>query len=322
MAPFLLLVGDDDLLLQRELERQLDRLRAEDPELDVAIHDVSETEHLPELRTASLFGGRSCVVLRGAEGLSGDLKAEVEAYVVAPSDDAVLVLVARGAGKIQKIGRVAKEADARVEVRTPPDWEDRSWDRLIGEEFRRLKRKADATAIAAIRAHAGQVPGVIASKVASVCAANTGVAVLTSEHVDAVVEGHGRVSGFAVADAVAGRDAADALVALRGALEAGEAPLAIHGALTFRFRQLLRVRSGATPKEAGIAVGQHGRLRSVAAAFGPGELAWCHDRLAQLDLDLKGSELPADLVLELAVLELATPREVGAPFNPLAGRSS
>ncbi len=316
------LVGDDDLLLQRELERQLDRLRAEDPELDVAVHDVSETEHLPELRTASLFGGRTCVVLRGVEALTGDLKAEVEAYVTAPSEDAVLVLVARGAGRIQKVARLAKEADARVDVRTPPDWEDRSWDRLVGEEFRRLGRKADATAIAAIRAHAGQVPGVIASKVASVCAANTGVAVLTSEHVDAVVEGHGRVSGFAVADAVAARDAAGALVALRGVLEAGEAPLAVHGALTFRFRQLLRVRSGASPKEAGVTTGQFGRLKTIAAAFGPGELAWCHDRLARLDLDLKGSELPGDLLLELAVLELATPRQVGAPFNPLAGRST
>jgi DNA polymerase III subunit delta len=246
----------------------------------------------------------------------------VEAYVASPSDDAVLVLVARGAGKVQKVARLAKEADARVDVRTPPDWEDRSWDRLVGEEFRRQQRKADATAIAAIRAHAGQVPGVIASKVASVCAANAGVAVLTSEHVDAVVEGHGRVSAFAVADAVAARDAAGALVALRGTLEAGEAPLAVHGALTFRFRQLLRVRSGASPKEAGITAGQYGRLKAVAAAFGPGELAWCHDRLARLDLDLKGSELPGDLVLELAVLELATPRQVGAPFNPLVGSTA
>jgi DNA polymerase III subunit delta len=322
MLPFLLLVGDDDLLLQRELERQLGQLRSEDPELDVAVHDVSETEHLPELRTASLFGGRTCVVLRGVEAMAGDLKAEVEAYVAAPSDDAVLVLVARGAGKIQKVGRLAKEAGARIDVKTPPDWEDRSWDRLVGEEFRRLQRKADATAIAAIRAHAGQVPGEIASKVASVCAANGVVAVLTAEHVDAVVEGHGRVSGFAVADAVAARDAAGALIALRGVLEAGEAPLAVHGALTFRFRQLLRVRSGASPKEIGMAGGQYGRLKAIAAVFGPGELAWCHDRLAQLDLDLKGSELPGDLVLELAVLELATPRKVGAPFNPLAARSA
>ena len=321
MVPLLLVVGDDDLLLQRELERRLRDLTGEDPELDVDVRDVTELERLPELRTTSLFGGRSCLVLRGAENLAGGLKAEVEAYATAPAPEAVLVLVARGAGRIQKLTKLAKELGERVDVKRPADWDDRGWDRLVGEEFRRLGRKADATGIAAIRARAGNDPGAIASKVGSVCAAvgDRSVAV-TDEHVDAVVSGHGKVSGFAVADAVAERDAAGALVALRGALEAGEAPLAVLGALSFRFRQLLRVRSGASPKEAGISASQHRRMQRLAAGFNPGELAWCHDRLAQLDVDLKGSELPDALVLEFAVVELATPHQVGAPFNPLASR--
>jgi DNA polymerase-3 subunit delta len=207
-----------------------------------------------------------------------------------------------------------------VDVKAPAAWDDRGWERLVGEEFRRLRRKADATAIAALLAHAGTDPATIASKVGSVCAAAPDAAVLTAEHVDAAVEGHGRRSGFAIADAVAERDAAAALVAVRGSLAAGEAPLAIVGALTFRFRQLLQVRSGASPKDAGVSPGQHRRLQALAGAFGPGELAWCHDRLAQLDVDLKGAELPDELLLELAIVELATPREVGLPFNPLATR--
>jgi DNA polymerase-3 subunit delta len=320
MTPVLLLAGDDDLLLQREVERQLARLQDEDPELQVDLRDVPETDHLPELRTTSLFGGRTCVVLRGCEGLSGDLKAEVETYLERPSDEAVLVLVARGLGRIQKVGKLAKQHGERIDVKRPADWDDRSWDRLIGEEFRRLKRKADATAIAAIRAHAGTEPGVIASKVGSVAAAHPGVAALTAEHVEAVVEGHGRASGFAIADAVAERDPAAAIVAVRGALESGEAPLAVLGALAFRFRQLLQVRSGAAAKQAGVSTGQYRRMKALAAAFNPGELAWCHDQLAQLDVDLKGSDLPAELLLELTVIRIATPTQVGAPFNPLAAR--
>jgi DNA polymerase III subunit delta len=320
MAAVHLLAGDDDLLLQRELERVLADLRADDPELEVEVHDATETPHLPELRTASLFGGRTCVVLRGVEGVSGDLKAEVERYLEAPSDDAVLVLVARGLGKVQKIGKLAKANGVRTDVKAPADWDDRAWDRLVGEEFRRLRRTADASAIAAVRAHAGTVPGVIASKVAQVCAAEPNAPTLTADHVEASVEGHGKVSGFAVADAVADRDPAAAIVALRGALEAGEAPLALLGAVTFRFRQLLSVRGGAGPKDAGVSPGQHRRLQAIAGRFNPGELAWCHDRLAQLDVDLKGSELPDDVVLELGVLELATAREVGRPFNPTAPR--
>lgn len=284
-------------------------------------YDVAELEHLPELRTTSLFGGRTCVVLRGVEALAGDLKAEVERYLDAPSPDADLVLVARGTGKVQRIAKLAKAHGQRVDVKRPPDWDDSGWDRIVGEEFRRLGRKADATAIAAIRTHAGTEPAAIASQVGSVCASHAGVAVLLAEHVDAVVVGHGRASGFVVADAIAERDPRAALVALRGALDAAEAPLAIVGAISYRVRQLLQVRSGASPKEAGMRPGRgYDDVKARARAFTPGELAWVHDRLARLDLQLKGSDLPDATVLELAVLELATSREVGAPFNPLASR--
>lgn len=320
MTPVHLIAGDDDLLLQRELERVLADLREQDPELSVEVHDATETEHLPELRTASLFGGRTCVVLRGVEGLKGDLKYEVESYLEAPSDEAVLVLVARGVGKVQKIAKLAKQRGERSDVKAPAEWDDSGWERLVGEEFRRLERKADASAISAIRAHAGTVPGAIASKVAQVCAAEPSAPTLTADHVEASVEGHGKVSGFAVADSVVDRDPGAAIVALRGALESGEAPLALLGALTYRFRQLLQIRGGADAKTAGVPPSQFRRYKAQAASFGPGELAWCHDRLAQLDVDLKGSELPDDLVLELGVIELATSRSVGRPFNPLAPR--
>ncbi|MBW3657892.1 MAG: DNA polymerase III subunit delta, partial [Actinobacteria bacterium] len=287
-APVYLLAGDDDLLLHRELERVLEGLTAADPELQVETHDVQETAHLPELRTASLFGGRVCLVLRGVEAIAGDLKVELEDYLAAPSDEAVLVLVARGTAKAQKIAKLAKEHGERIDVKAPADWDDSGWDRLVGEEFRRLGRKADASAIRALRAHAGAEPGVIASKVGQVVAAAAPEAVLSAAHVEAAVEGHGRQSGFAVADAVADRDPAAALVALRGALEAGEAPLALLGALVFRFRQLLVVRGGGSAKDAGTSPGQHRRLKGIAGRFHPGELAWCHDRLAQTDVDLKG----------------------------------
>ncbi len=319
MDPVILLAGDDDLLLQRALQRQLAAITASLDDVEVDIHDATEIDRLPELRTTSLFGGQTCVVIRGVEGLSGDLKAEVEAYLEDPASDAVLVLVARGVGRIQKIARLAAANGRREDVKRPPDHDDRAWDRLVADEFTHRGRTPDASAIAAIRLHAGTDTATIASQVATVCATAVGPEV-TVEDVEAAVEGRGRVSGFAIADAVANRDPAAAVVAVRGALEAGEAPLAIVGALTFRFRQLLQVRSGADARTAGMSPGQHRRLQQVAARFSPGELAWCHDRLADLDLELKGSDLPDGLVLEVAAIELATSRTVGAPFNPLVAR--
>jgi len=315
-----LLLTGDDLLVQRELERRLAELTADEADVEVDRFDASQLEHLPELRTASLFGGRTIVVLRGVQEANAALRGELEAYVADPSPDAVLVLLASGTGAIRKLATSVKQHGERVDVRTPPDFDDRAWDRIVGEEFRRLHRKADAGAIAALRSHAGEDPGMIAAKVATVCAAAPQGAAITAEHVEAAVDGHGRRSGFAVADAVAERDPESALVALRGALQSGQAPLALTGALTFRLRQLLGARSRVGAKQVGASPGQYRRLESLARGFNPGELAWCHDRLATLDLDLKGSDLPGELLLELAVLELATPRQVGRPWNPTAPR--
>lgn len=320
--PVHLLAGDNDLLLQRALERTLADLRSESADADVEVRDVSETAHLPELRTASLFGGRKVVVLRGAENLAGDLKAEVEDYLAAPSNDAVLVLVARGVGKIVKIAKLAKQRGARSDVKQPADWDQRGWQRLVTDEFRRHGRKPEAAAVAALLTHAGNDPATIATQAAQVVAATDASRPVGVADVERVVEGHGRRSGFAVADAVADRDPAAAMVALRGALAAGDAPLALLGAVVYRTRQLLQVAAGAGAGEMGVSNGQHRRLEGLVRNFSPGELAWCHDRLAQLDVDLKGSELPAPLLLEVAVAEVASPRAVESRPRSLSGPAS
>jgi DNA polymerase III subunit delta len=157
----------------------------------------------------------------------------------------------------------------------------------------------------------------IATKVAQVVAATGPADTVTADVVESTIEGHGRRSAFALADAVVDRDPGEALVVLRGLLEAGEAPLALLGALTYRFRQLLGARAGLAAKEVGCSPAQLKRLVPLSQRnFGPGELAWCHDRIARTDVELKGSDLPPELVIELAVLDLATPRTVGRPWDP------
>lgn len=315
MSSVHLLTGDDDLLLQRATERLVNDLTSADAELSVDTYDATELDALPELRTQSLFGGRVCAVVRGVQGARSDLKDELEDYLEAPDDAAVLVLVARGAGKIQKIVRLARQHGEVTKVETPPDWKPQQWQAIVTGEFGRAGRTATADAVAAILDHAGFDPSGIAMRVAQVAAATQGSQV-TVDDVERIVEGHGRRSNFDLADAIADRDAAEALTLLRGSLEAGEAPLALLGAITFRFRQLQQVRGGADVKGPPRQVN---RLKAIAGRnFATGELAWCLDRIAQLDVDLKGNtDLPPELVLELGVIDLATPREVGAPWNPL-----
>lgn len=317
-APVYLLAGDDELLLQRTLERLLADLRASDPDLDVEQVDADHASGLPEVRTASLFGGTRVVVVRSAEKLRGRTAEEVLAYLQAPDPAATLVLLARSTDRRTRLARRSQEVGQRIEVTAPRPWDERAWVALVRDELRRLDRDADVSALRALLAHAGTDPAAIASKCAQVAAATAAGARVGVADVERAVEGHGSRGGFPVADAVAARDPAAAVVALRGALEAGEAPLALLGAITFRLRQLLQVRGGASAQDLGMSGGQHGFLTGLARRFHPGELAWCHDRLARADLDLKGSDLPPELLLELAVIDLATSRRVGRPWNPLA----
>ena len=323
MGAVILIVGPDPLLCDREVERRLEAIRSDGVPTNVLRLEAGELDALPDLRTASLLDERTCVVLRGGEDLAGEarraLREELEAYAADPDPVNAVLVVARSVARIPTLAKALAAAGEKVELKPPADHDERAWDALVADEFRRLGRRADASAFAAVRAHAGTDAGAVASQVATVHHTAEPKRTVTAEDVEAVLAGQGRVSAFAVADGITVRDPQAALMALRGAMGAGEAPLRIVGALTFRLRQLLQARGG-DAREIGIPPGRLAHLKREAQTFNPGELAWCHDRLARLDLELKGSDLPDDVLMDVAVVELATSRRPGAPFDPTAPR--
>lgn len=322
MGSLHLLVGDDDLLLHRAMRDLVDGLTAADDLLSMDVHDAVELDALPSLRTTSLLGDRTGVVIRGLEqrSVKADLKDEIAAFVEDPDDEAVLVLVSRGKNQVRKITTRIKKTGTVVEVNAPKPWDSAGWDRVIADEFRRLAVRAGRDVVAAVRRHAGTDAAAIASQVAQVVAAVEDD--VTVDLVDSVLGGHGRESAFAVVDAVVARDAPAALVALRGLREAGESEMVVFGALASRFRQLLAIRAGLTsPADVGASPGQIRFLQPAARNnFSAGELAWCQERIARLDVELKGgSALPADVVLDRAVIDLSTRNDdVGPRHNPVA----
>ena len=70
MPQVTLVVGADPLLCEREVERRLAAIAEDGVPSQVQRYDATELEALPELRTASLLGDRTCVVVRGVEALS------------------------------------------------------------------------------------------------------------------------------------------------------------------------------------------------------------------------------------------------------------
>ncbi|HUH06293.1 MAG TPA: hypothetical protein VML96_00665 [Egibacteraceae bacterium] len=215
--------------------------------------------------------------------------------------------MATGTARIQKLARAIADAGGRVDVQPPKDWEDRRWSQLVVEEFRRSGRSADDGAVAAVLGHAGLDVGAIAEKVAQ-AAASTPEGTIRAEHVDAVVVGHGNRGSFAVADAMCEGQPAEALELLRGALEHGDDPVMVLGALVYRLRSIVAVAGGLDPKSVGLNVspGQFRRLHALRRTFGPGALTAAYQTLAEADVQIKGGELPAALIVERAVVAVAS----------------
>lgn len=306
--PVRLLTGPVELLLRRAADDLLADLRG-DGELEVEDYRAGDLKDdgLPDVWTGSLFGTPRAMLVREAQDLPSGVSASLVDLLSGPPPAATVILLATGTGRIQKLARAVKAAGGRTDVAPPREWEDRKWAALVREEFRRHGRAAQPDAVEAILAHAGlEVTGIV-EKVAQVAAAAPGGAV-TRAHVDDLVVGVGSRGAFAVADAMCDRRPEEALTLLRGALEAGDDPVKVLGALVYRLRSVVAVAGGLDGKAAGVSIspGQVRRLQAVRRNFGPGELTSAYAVMAAADIEIKSGELPPELVMERAVVEVAT----------------
>jgi len=307
--PVMLFVGPEELLLRRAAERHLDTLRAAHGELEVTDVRGSEVRErgLPDVRTASLFGAPRALILREAHDMGADAAAALKAVVEAGGGDAAVLLLASGTGRIQGLAKAVKAVDGRIDVAPPKEWDGRGWSRLIADEFRVHARTADDAAVAAVLGHAGLDVATIVEKVAQVVA-SAPAGRIAVDAVEAIVVGHGNRGSFAVADAMCDREPARAVELLRGALESGDDPVMVLGALVYRLRSVVAVAGGVDPSSVGLGIsaGQVRRLHGVRRNFGPGELTRAYRALADADREIKGGELPAAFAVERAVVAVAT----------------
>ena len=303
-----LFTGPEELPVRRAAERLLDELRAEGPVevIDLRASDLRD-EGLPDLRTGSLFGDRRVVLLRDAHELPADASKRLIAELEGPPMDAVVVLMAIGTGRIQKLARRISAGGGRVDVSPPREWEERKWAALVREEFAQHGRRATASAVEAVLSHAGFDVSQIAEKVSQIVAAIPH-GTIGDDEVERTIVGHGSRGSFAVADAMCARQPARALELLRGVLEAGDDPVMILGALVYRLRSIVAVAGKVNPSDVGLRIskGQAYHLRTARDNFGPGELTRAVRTLADADVELKSGELPSELVIERAVVQIAT----------------
>lgn len=307
-----LVVGDEELLVERAVAEIVQEMRRGDPGTEVIdlLPSTLEPGRLTELTSPSLFGGGKVLVLRGAQDLGKDLAAEVTAYVKNPADDIVFVLVHAGGVK----GKALLEAWTKTGARkvTCPKVT-KAGERLdfLRAEIRRLGGTISAGA-------AQQLLDAVGNDLRELAAACSQLMADTNGKInDAAVaryhRGRAEVSGFTVADLAVEGKLGEALEQLRWALATGVAAVLVNSALAQGVRGLAKVsgargKSFALAKDLGMPPWKIERLQKQLRGWSPEGIARALTVVAETDQAVKGAAADPAYALEKAVKEIVAAR--------------
>jgi DNA polymerase-3 subunit delta len=333
VAPMTVVVGDEDLLVQRAVAAVVAAaLAAADPgggtqdageagspappappalpsatsALDV--HDVraQELSHgdLAMLTAPSLFGSGCVVIVRSAQDAGKDLAADLIRYAADPVPEVFLVLTHAGGAKGKSLlAGLAGEGAHRIDCPPVKRFGERI-DFLRGE-FRAAGRKADDSGLRALLDAVGTDLRELAAACSQLAADTTGV--ISQSVVGRYYRGRAEASGFTVADRTLEGKLPEALEQLRWALSTGTSPVLITSALAQGVRALGRVgaargkSSDALAAETGLPPWKVDRVRQQLRGWTPEGVARAHSAVAAADAQVKGEAVSAGYALERAV---------------------
>ncbi|MBB5957756.1 DNA polymerase-3 subunit delta [Saccharothrix tamanrassetensis] len=310
--PVQLVIGEEELLVERAVRSALDAARKVDPQADltrVKVTDLTPPE-LVELVSPSLFAEGRVIALEAAQEIGKEIAEAVVAYAKAPADGVVLVVVHSGGGR----SKVAKElpgalrkAGAAV-TECPKITKAADREAFVRNEIRSAGGKADPEAVGALIEAVG-------SDLRELAAASSQLVSDTGGKVDADAvhryhRGRAEVTGFAVAEKAVMGDRAGALEALRWAIQLGVPHVLVADALADAVRTIARVLAvgrGDPFKlagELGMPPWKVKKAQGQARGWEGDGLAAAMSVVADLNADVKGVAADSGYALERAVLKI------------------
>ncbi|WIV53110.1 DNA polymerase III subunit delta [Amycolatopsis nalaikhensis] len=312
-APLHLVLGEEELLIERAVRETLAAARAMDATAEltrVRVSDLTAPE-LAELVSPSLFSEGRVIVLESAQDISQELADAVAAYLKDPADGVVLVVVHTGGGR-SKAGKslpaALKKAGAEV-TECPKLTKPAEREQFVRHEVRRAGGKIDPAGVAALIDAVGSDLRELSSA-ASQLVADTGGTV-DADAVRRYHRGRADVTGFAVAEKAVSGDRAAALESLRWAMQLGVPHVLVADALADAVRTIARV-SGAGRGNPNQMAGELGmppwkvrKAQGQSRGWNPDGLATAMRVVARLNAEVKGVAADPGYALERAVLEVA-----------------
>lgn len=304
-------VGQDDWRRAEAVHRIVARyLEPEERALNLDRLDASEVdvqEVLTRADTLPFFGRTRVVVVHGVDRMSAAGQERLAAYLEAGPPPSVLVLEARSLDRRRKLAavmaRVAEVVDAEpLDARGAAAW--------VVARARSLGKRMTTEAARALVAAVGVDLHALAGEVDKLVAYAADRPQVDVADVEALAAHGAEVSVFALTDAVGEGDAEGALRVLRR-LADRENPVGLVALLAGHFRALLYTRAlkdrGASAEEVRSALGSRAwlyrRYREQVERFGH-RLWELHREIERVDLALKTSGAPAEVLLESLVIRL------------------
>jgi DNA polymerase-3 subunit delta len=316
-APLHLVLGDEELLVERAVRAVVVAARAVDPEVEERRVRAPETT-LGELAAAlspSLFAEARVVVLEAAHEAGKDASAAVLASATAPGDGIVVVVQHAGGARNKALADALRKAGAQV-VRCEKLRADERAD-FVRAEVRRAGGRIAPEAVGVLLEAVGSELRELASAAAQLVADTGGT--VDADAVRRYHRGRAEATGFAVADKVVAGDRAGAIEALRWAMLLGVAPVLVADALADAVRTLARVGAagrGDPNRLAGLLGMPPWKIRKAQAqvrGWRPEGLAVAVAAAAEANADVKGAAPDPGYALERAVLRMCTGREARGP---------
>ena len=307
-----LVVGEEELLVERAVRAALEAARQADPTADLTRVQVTELTppELAELVSPSLFAEGRVIVLQNAQDISKEIADTVLSYVKAPADGVTLVVVHTGGGRSKAAkdlpGQLKKAGAAVTEcakVTKPGDRE-----AFVRNEVRQAGGKIDAEAVATLIDAVGTNLRELAAAASQLVSDTDGK--VTVDEIRRYHQGKAEVTGFAVAEKAVTGDRAGAMEALRWAMQLGVPHVLVADALADAVRTVARVSAVGRADPFSLA-GPLGmppwkikKAQAPARGWDQSGLADAMQVVAGLNADVKGVAADAGYALERAVLKI------------------
>jgi DNA polymerase-3 subunit delta len=312
-APLRLVLGEEELLVERAVEQVVAEVRVTDPSAELRRYRAADLNpsDLAESLSPSLFAEGRVIVLQAAHEVGKDLATAIVEQSADPAEGIVLVVVHAGGARNKALADALRKGGAVVTTcNRITRFEERA--DFVRAEVRRVGGKIAPDAVGVLIEAVGSDLRELAAA-ASQLVADTGGTV-DERGVRRYHRGRAEASGFAVADKVVAGDRSGALEALRWAQLLGVPSVLVADALADALRTLAKVGS-AGPGDPNRLAGTLGmppwkirKAQQQVRSWGPEALAEAFAAAAEANADVKGVAADADYALERAVLRICAAR--------------